>query len=133
VEDKKEEYIRQVLDAYRKTQELRGGSTARTGPGRATASTRSAVAGHRERLCVGYRTSSDTARGLAGARQVRSLAYFLPVIEEVSLPVNLDCFRYLRHKIKRARKAGLATQISAGHHAPEAPMMREQPARLRRG
>ena len=33
---------------------------------------------------------------------IRSLAYFLPVIEEVlSLSVNPDYFRYLRHKIER--------------------------------
>ena len=34
---------------------------------------------------------------------IRSLAYFLPVIDEVlSLRVNPDYFRYLRHKIERA-------------------------------
>ena len=34
---------------------------------------------------------------------IRSLAYFLPVIDEVlHLPVNPDYFRYLRHKIGRA-------------------------------
>ena len=34
---------------------------------------------------------------------IRSLAYFLPVIEEVlNLRVNPDYFRYLRHKIERA-------------------------------
>ena len=33
---------------------------------------------------------------------VRSLAYFLPVIEEVlGLHVSQDYFRYLRHKIQR--------------------------------
>lgn len=33
---------------------------------------------------------------------IRSLAYFVPVIEEVSsLPVSPDYFRYLRHKIER--------------------------------
>ena len=33
---------------------------------------------------------------------IRSLAYFLPVIEEVlHLPVNPDYFRYLRQKIER--------------------------------
>jgi hypothetical protein len=33
---------------------------------------------------------------------IRSLAYFVPVIEEVlSLHVNPDYFRYLRHKIAR--------------------------------
>jgi hypothetical protein len=33
---------------------------------------------------------------------IRSLAYFLPVIEEVlSLRVSADYFRYLRHKLER--------------------------------
>jgi hypothetical protein len=33
---------------------------------------------------------------------IRSLAYFLPVIEEVlELHVSPDYFRYLRHKLKR--------------------------------
>jgi hypothetical protein len=33
---------------------------------------------------------------------IRSLAYFLPVIDEVlHLSVNPDYFRYLRHKIER--------------------------------
>ncbi|HKS73059.1 MAG TPA: hypothetical protein VJQ82_07665 [Terriglobales bacterium] len=33
---------------------------------------------------------------------IRSLAYFLPVIEEVLvLPVNPDYFEYLRHKLTR--------------------------------
>ena len=35
---------------------------------------------------------------------IRSLAYFLPVIEEVlALRVSPDCFDYLRHKLARAR------------------------------
>jgi len=33
---------------------------------------------------------------------IRSLAYFLPVIEEVlGLPVSPDYFQYLRHKLER--------------------------------
>ena len=45
--------------------------------------------------------------GSAALSTIRSLAYFLPVIEEVlSLRVNPDYFRYLRHKIERARQAG---------------------------
>jgi hypothetical protein len=33
---------------------------------------------------------------------IRSLAYFLPVIEEVlGLRVSLDYFQYLRHKLER--------------------------------
>jgi hypothetical protein len=37
---------------------------------------------------------------------IRSLAYFLPVIDEVlSLHVNPDYFRYLRRKVERAIQA----------------------------
>ena len=37
---------------------------------------------------------------------IRSLAYFVPVIEEVSsLRVSPDYFRYLRHKIERHAEA----------------------------
>ncbi len=37
---------------------------------------------------------------------IRSLAYFLPVIDEVlSLHVNPDYFRYLRQKVERAIQA----------------------------
>ena len=36
---------------------------------------------------------------------IRSLAYFLPVIDEVlNLRINPDYFRYLRHKIERANQ-----------------------------
>ena len=37
---------------------------------------------------------------------IRSLAYFLPVIEEVlTLPVSPDYFRYLRQKLERLSEA----------------------------
>ena len=37
-----------------------------------------------------------------GAATIRSLAYFLPVIEEVrELPFSQDYFQYLRHKLQR--------------------------------
>jgi hypothetical protein len=36
---------------------------------------------------------------------IRSLAYFLPVIDEVlNLRINPDYFSYLRHKIERANQ-----------------------------
>jgi hypothetical protein len=107
-EDKKEEYFRQVLDAYRKT----SGTT-----GRVHRPDRALAAQLHQRgvplLVIENAFVLTTARRLirpAGSPapgRVRSLAYFLPVIEEVlSLPVHLDYLRYLRHKIKRARKAG---------------------------
>ena len=40
--------------------------------------------------------------GAAPLGTIRSLAYFLPVIEEVlSMRVSPDYFRYLRHKLER--------------------------------
>ena len=38
---------------------------------------------------------------------IRSLAYFLPVIEEVlAMRVSLDYFQYLRHKLQRFLPVG---------------------------
>jgi hypothetical protein len=98
-----EEYIRQVLEAYRNT------------PG-TTGTVRRA-----DRLLAAqlYRRGLsaeviENALLLAAARRltrpddapplgaVRSLAYFLPVIEEVlQLRIGPDYFQYLRHKIAR--------------------------------
>ena len=45
---------------------------------------------------------------------IRSLAYFLPVIDEVlGLRVSPDYFRYLRHKIERIHRRPVATQPSS--------------------
>jgi hypothetical protein len=107
VEGQKDEYIRQVLDAYRKTP----GTTGQLNrPDRA-------LAAQLHQRGVPLRVI-ENAFVLAAARRlirpagspvlgtVRSLAYFLPVIEEVlSLPVHPNYFRYLRHKIERARPA----------------------------
>ena len=99
----REEYIRQVLEAYRKT------------PG-----TMGAVRGA-DRMLAGqlYQrgvavTAIENAFVLAAARRlmrpadapplgtIRSLAYFLPVIEEVlELCVSPDYFQYLRYKLER--------------------------------
>jgi hypothetical protein len=98
-----EEYMRQVLDAYRKT------------PG-TTGTVRRA-----DRLLVAqlYQRGLslkviENALVLAATRRlvrppdapplgtIRSLAYFLPVIEEVlDLRVSPDYFDYLRHKLAR--------------------------------
>jgi hypothetical protein len=98
-----EDYVRQVLDAYRKTPGTMG--TARR-PDRI-------LAAQLYQRGVPLATI-ENALVLAAARRlirpadatpmgtIRSLAYFLPVIDEVlSLRVNPDYFRYLRHKIER--------------------------------
>jgi len=102
-----EEYVRQVLDAYRKTPGTMG--TVRR-PDRLLAAQL-----HQRGVSL---TVVENALVLAVTRRmvrpegapplgtVRSLAYFLPVIEEVlSLPVNPEYFRYLRHKLARLGEA----------------------------
>ena len=98
-----EAYIRQVLEAYRKT------------PGTTGSVRRS------DRLLVAQLFQRgvpvnviENAFVLAATRRlmrpadapplgtIRSLAYFLPVIEEVrELRVSQDYFQYLRHKLQR--------------------------------
>jgi hypothetical protein len=102
-----DEYVRRVLDAYRKTPGTTG--TVRR-PDRVLASQL-----HQRGVPL---VAVENALVLAAARRgirpadvaplgtIRSLAYFLPVIEEVlNLHVNPDYFRYLRHKIERASQA----------------------------
>ena len=116
------------------------GDRAPPGPpaGGPTASARGAAGGGRKCLGLGGGTAPNTARNASPLGTIRSLAYFLPVIEEVlSLRVSPDYFRYLRHKIERA-----PSTVSPDHHnpipseearAPSARMMGNHPARLRRG
>jgi hypothetical protein len=100
-----EEYIRQVLEAYRKTPGTMG--TARR------ADRLLAARLYQRGLSVKV---IENAFALAATRRlirpvdaqplgtIRSLAYFLPVIEEVlALRLNPDYFDYLRHKLARAR------------------------------
>ena len=102
-----EEYVRRVLDAYRTAPGTMG--TVRR-PDRLVAAQL-----HQRGVPL---TVVENAFVLAAARRllrsaeapplgpVRSLAYFLPVIEEVlGLKVGQDYFRYLRHKIARAIQA----------------------------
>ena len=102
-----EEYVRQVLEAYRKTPGTTG--TVRR-PDRLLAAQL-----HQRGVPV---VVIENALVLAVARRlirpagspalgtIRSLAYFLPVIEEVLLlRVHPDYFRYLRRKIERASQA----------------------------
>ena len=99
-----EEYIRQVLEAYRKTPGTMG--TVRR------ADRMLAAQFYQRGLSVKV---IENALVLAATRRmirptdapslgtIRSLAYFLPVIEEVlELRVSPDYFEYLRHKLGRS-------------------------------
>jgi hypothetical protein len=98
-----EEYIRQVLEAYRKTPGTAG--TVRR-PDRVLAAQL-----YQRGISVSV---TENAFVLAATRRlvrpadapplgtIRSLAYFLPVIEEVlGMRVSPDYFRYLRYKLAR--------------------------------
>lgn len=98
-----EEFIRQVLETYRKTAGTMG--TVRR-PDRAVA-----LQLYQRGISVSV---IENAFVLAATRRlmrpadaaplaaIRSLAYFLPVIEEVrELRVSPDYFQYLRHKLER--------------------------------
>ena len=103
MDDGQEQYIRQVLEAYRKTPGTTG--TIRR-PDRMLAA---------QLFQRGVSMSViENAFVLAATRRlmraadapplgtIRSLAYFLPVIEEVpELRVSQDYFHYLRHKLQR--------------------------------
>jgi len=99
-----EEYVRQVLEAYRKTPGTMG--TVRR------ADRMLAAQLYQRGLSVKV---IENALVLAATRRmirptdalplgtIRSLAYFLPVIEEVQeLRVSPDYFEYLRHKLGRS-------------------------------
>ncbi len=98
-----EEYIRQVLEAYRKTQGTMG--TVRR------ADRTLAAQLYQRGVAVSV---IENAFVLAAARRlirpagapplgtIRSLAYFLPVIEEVlEMRVSPDYFQHLRRKLER--------------------------------
>jgi hypothetical protein len=102
--DDQEQYIHQVLEAYRRTPGTTG--TIRR-PDRVLA----AQLFQRGVVTAG---EIENAFVLAATRRlvrpadapplgtIRSLAYFLPVIEEVQeLRVSPDYFQYLRHKLER--------------------------------
>ena len=103
-----EEYIRRVLEAYRKTPGTMG--TVRR-PDRLLAAQL-----YQRGVAVSVIENSFV---LAATRRlirpadfpplgtIRSLAYFLPVIEEVlGLRVSPDYFQYLRHKLERITPPG---------------------------
>jgi hypothetical protein len=103
VDDSCEEYIRQVLEAYRKTQGTSG--TVRRADRMLAA----------ELYRRGVSSSViENAFVLAAARRlvrpadapplgtIRSLAYFLPVIEEVlDMRVSPEYFQHVRRKLER--------------------------------
>jgi hypothetical protein len=103
VDDDCEEYIRQVLEAYRKTP---GTSGTVSRPDRVLAAQL-----HQRGVCVSV---IENAFVLAAARRlmrpadapllgtIRSLAYFLPVIEEVlGMRVSPEYFQHVRRKLER--------------------------------
>jgi len=103
VDDGCEEYIRKVLEAYRKTPGTMG--TVRR------ADRMLAAQLHQRGVCVSV---IENAFVLAAARRlmrpadapllgtIRSLAYFLPVIEEVlGMRVSPEYFQHVRRKLER--------------------------------
>jgi hypothetical protein len=96
-----QEYIRQVLEAYRKTPGTMG--TVRRADRMLAAELYqrgvSLTAIENAFVLAATRRLSRPA-GAPPLGTIRSLAYFLPVIEEVrELRVNPDYFRYLRHRL----------------------------------
>ena len=108
MDDGGEEYIRQILEAYRKTPGTMG---------QVRRADRMLAAQLHQR---GVSASViENAFVLAAARRlmrsvnapplgtIRSLAYFLPVIEEVlDMRVSPEYFQYLRHKLQRIVPVG---------------------------
>jgi hypothetical protein len=98
-----EEYMRQVLEAYRKTPGTTG--TVRR-PDRVLA-TQLYQRGVSMSVIENAFVLGATRRLMRPAdaqplATIRSLAYFLPLIEEVQgLRVSPDYFEYLRHKLQR--------------------------------
>jgi hypothetical protein len=97
-----EEYIRQILEAYRQTPGTMG--TVRR-PDRVLAAQL-----YQRGVCASV---IENAFVLAAACRlmrpsdapplgpIRSLAYFLPIEEVLALRVSTDYFQYLRHKLER--------------------------------
>lgn len=96
-----EEFIRQVLEAYRKTPGTMG--TVRRADRMLAAELYQlgiSVAAIENALVLAATRRLVRPVGAPPLGAIRSLAYFLPVIEEVrELRVSQDYFRYLRHKL----------------------------------
>ena len=98
-----EEYVRQVLTAYRKTP----GAAGTVRPADRMLAAQLHQRGLSVRVIENAFTLAATRRmvrpaGALPSGTIRSLAYFLPVIEEVlNLRVSPDYFDYLRRKLTR--------------------------------
>jgi hypothetical protein len=101
---RQEEYVRQVLEAYRQTPGTMG--TVRRAD--RTVAAQLYQRGLSVQVIENALVLAATRRLIRPAEAlplgtIRSLAYFLPVIEEVlNLRISPDYFDYLRHKLKRA-------------------------------
>jgi len=102
-----QEYIRQVLEAYRKTPGTMG--TVRRADRMLAAQLYQrglSVSVIENALVLGATRRLIRPADRPPLGTIRSLAYFLPVIEEaVELRVSPDYFRYLRHKLERIAPA----------------------------
>jgi hypothetical protein len=98
-----EEYIRQVLEAYRKTPGTMGTvPPRRPAAGGATASARTLREGDRNALVLAATRRLIRPADAPPLGTIRSLAYFLPVIEEVlESRVSPDYFEYLWYRLAR--------------------------------
>jgi hypothetical protein len=102
-----EEYVRQVLEAYRKTPGTMG--TVRRADRLLAAQLYQR--GLSLKVIENALVLATTRRLMrpsdaAPLGTIRSLAYFLPVIEEVlEMRVSSDYFEYLRHKLERTAPA----------------------------
>ena len=103
MDDGREQYIHQVLEAYRKTP---GTTGAVRRPDRVLAA-QLYQRGVSVKVIENAFVLAATRRLMRPANAaplgtIRSLAYFLPAIEEVrELRVSQDYFLYLRHKLQR--------------------------------
>ena len=99
-----QEYVNQVLEAYRKTP----GTTGTVRRADRTLATQLYQRGLSVKVIENALVLAATRRLIRPADApplgtIRSLAYFLPVIEEVLvLRASPDYFDYLRHKLTRA-------------------------------
>jgi len=104
MDDGREQYIHQVLEAYRKTP---GTTGAVRRPDRVLAA-QLYQRGVSVKVIENAFVLAATRRLMRPANAaplgtIRSLAYFLPVIEEVrELRVSPDYFQYLRNKLQRS-------------------------------
>jgi hypothetical protein len=103
----REEYVRQVLEAYRKTPGTMG--TVRRADRLLAAQLYErgiSVSVIENAFVLAATRRLVRPAGASPLSTVRSLAYFLPVIEEVlDLRVSPDYFQYLRYKLTRTAQS----------------------------